>query len=58
MVSKQAVASAARDLILRGVLTTLAISSTIACALFAYGNGVNIAMYVAAYFWIVSAILA
>jgi len=48
----------ARDLVLCGVLTTLAIGSTIACCLFAFGGGVNVGMYVAAYFWIVSAILA
>ncbi|GAB1316456.1 hypothetical protein MFIFM68171_06666 [Madurella fahalii] len=53
-----ALASAARDLVLCGVMTTLAIGSTIACCLFAYGPGVSTGMYVAAYFWIVSAILA
>lgn len=55
---EQAVASVSRDLVLTGVLTTLAIGSTIACCLFAYGGGVSVGMYVAAYFWIVSAILA
>ena len=51
-------AASARDLILCGVLTTLAIGSTIACCLFAYGTGVIAGMKAAAYFWIVSAILA
>ncbi|KAI9876280.1 MAG: hypothetical protein M1830_006879 [Pleopsidium flavum] len=53
-----AIASSARDLILCAVLTTLAIGSTIACCLFAYGSGVGTGMKVAAYFWIISAILA
>lgn len=48
----------ARDLILAGVLTTLAIGSTIACCLFAYGTGVVAGMKAAAYFWIISSILA
>jgi hypothetical protein len=55
---RQALASSARDIVLCGVLTTLAIGSTIACCLFAYGNGVEVGMKVAAYFWILSAILA
>ncbi|KAJ9218444.1 hypothetical protein DTO027B5_1272 [Paecilomyces variotii] len=54
----EAVASLARDLILCGVLTTLAIGSTIACCLFAYGGGVGTGMKAAAYFWIISSILA
>ena len=54
----QAIASSARDVILCGVLTTLAIGSTIACCLFSYGGGVNAGIKVAAYFWIISAILA
>lgn len=45
-------------MILCGVLTTLAIGSTIACCLFSFGGGVNVGIYVAAYFWIISAILA
>jgi hypothetical protein len=40
------------------VLTTLAIGSTIACCLFAYGNGAGTGITVAAYFWIVSSVLA
>lgn len=40
------------------MLTTLAIGSTIACCLFSYGSGVGTGLKVAAYFWIVSAILA
>ncbi|OCK72827.1 hypothetical protein K432DRAFT_411410 [Lepidopterella palustris CBS 459.81] len=51
-------ASAARDLVLCGVLTSLAIGSTIACCLFAYGSGVDKGMKAAAYFWIISSILA
>lgn len=54
----KAFASAARDLVLCGTLVTLAIGSTIACCLFAYGGGVSVGMYVAAYFFIISAILA
>ncbi|KAL3464634.1 GPR1/FUN34/yaaH family-domain-containing protein [Aspergillus heterothallicus] len=53
-----AIASSARDLILCGVLTTLAIGTTIACCLFAYGSGVRAGMKAAAYFWILSSILA
>ncbi|KAL4960347.1 GPR1/FUN34/yaaH family-domain-containing protein [Aspergillus stella-maris] len=53
-----ALASSARDVILCGVLTTLAIGTTIACCLFAYGSGVRMGMKAAAYFWIISAILA
>ncbi|KAL4993582.1 hypothetical protein BDV10DRAFT_199481 [Aspergillus recurvatus] len=53
-----ALASSARDLILCGVLCTLAIGSTIACCLFAYGGGVGTGMKAAAYFWIISSILA
>lgn len=40
------------------MLTTLAAGSTIACCLFAYGAGVIAGMKAAAYFWIVSSILA
>ncbi|KAI9375940.1 GPR1/FUN34/yaaH family-domain-containing protein [Aspergillus egyptiacus] len=53
-----AIASTARDLVLTAVLTTLAIGTTIACCLFAYGSGVGTGMKAAAYFWIISAILA
>ncbi|KAF2397787.1 hypothetical protein EJ06DRAFT_139103 [Trichodelitschia bisporula] len=53
-----AIASIARDLVLFGVLFCLAVGSTIACCLFAYGGGVRTGMKVAAYFWIVSSILA
>jgi hypothetical protein len=40
------------------VLSTLAIGSTIACCVFAYGSGVRAGMKAAAYFWIISSILA
>jgi succinate-acetate transporter protein len=53
-----AIASAARDVVLCATLTTLAIGSTIACCLFAYGSGVEKGMKAAAYFWIISSILA
>ncbi|KAL4993154.1 GPR1/FUN34/yaaH family-domain-containing protein [Aspergillus recurvatus] len=53
-----AIASSARDLVLCAVLTCLAIGSTIACCLFAYGTGVGTGMKAAAYFWIISSILA
>jgi hypothetical protein len=54
----QAIASSARDLILCAVLTTLAIGSTLACCMFAYGSGVRAGMKAAAYFWTISSILA
>lgn len=54
----QAIASLARDLILFGVLTSLAAGATIACCLFNYGAGVGTRIKIAAYFWIVSSILA
>ena len=54
-----AIASLARDLVLAGTLFTLAIGSTIACCLFAYGEeGVHNGIKAAAYFWILSAMLA
>ena len=40
------------------MLTTLAIGSTIACCLFSYGSGIEAGIKVAAYFWIISSILA
>lgn len=58
LTSSKALAATARDLVLVGILTTLAIGSTIACALFSYGNGPNVAIVVAAYFWMLSALLA
>ncbi|KAH8669785.1 GPR1/FUN34/yaaH family-domain-containing protein [Tricladium varicosporioides] len=51
-------ASAVRDLVLCLVLLNLAIGSTIACCLFAYGSSVERGMKAAAYFWIFSSILA
>ena len=56
--SVQAIASLARDLILAGVLFSLAIGSTIACCLFSSGLGLHAGMKVAAYFWMLSALLA
>lgn len=54
-----AIASLARDLVLAATLCTLATGSTIACCLFAYGEtGVRNGIKAAAYFWIISAILA
>lgn len=54
-----AIAAIARDLILAGTLFCLAIGSTIACCLFAFGEpGVRFGMKAAAYFCIFSAILA
>ncbi|KAK8206544.1 hypothetical protein M8818_004377 [Zalaria obscura] len=53
-----AIAATARDIILASLLTCLAIGSTIACCLFAYGNGVNVGIKVAAYFWMASSLLA
>lgn len=54
----QAIAATARDVILATLLFSLAIGTTIACCLFAYGNGVNIGIKVAAYFWMLAALLA
>ncbi|THY68565.1 hypothetical protein D6C87_07639 [Aureobasidium pullulans] len=53
-----AIAATARDVILATLLFSLAIGTTIACCLFAYGNGVNIGIKVAAYFWMLAALLA
>jgi hypothetical protein len=67
-----ALAASARDLVLTGVLVCLAIGSTIACCLFSYNGGssstsgsgdsetgsVTSAMKAAAYFWLLSALLA
>ncbi|KIW60657.1 hypothetical protein PV05_00857 [Exophiala xenobiotica] len=53
-----AVAATARDAILAALLFSLAIGSTIACCLFAYGSGVGTGMKVAAYFWLLAALLA
>ena len=54
----QVAAAFGRDLVLCLVLTFLAIGTTIAFSLFAYGNGVDIAMHVASYFWMASALVA
>lgn len=54
----QAIAACGRDVVLAALLFALAIGSTVACSLFAYGNGANVGIKVAAYFWILSAILA
>jgi len=53
-----AVAATARDAILAALLFSLAIGSTIACCVFAYGSGVGTGMKVAAYFWLLAALLA
>ncbi|EPS26268.1 hypothetical protein PDE_01204 [Penicillium oxalicum 114-2] len=53
-----AIAASARDLVLCAVLVFLAIGTTIACCLFAYGSGVGTGMKAAAYFWTISSILA
>lgn len=45
-------------MVLATLLFSLAIGSTIACGLFNYGDGANVAIKVAAYFWMLSAILA
>jgi hypothetical protein len=55
---RQAIAATARDVILATLLFALAIGTTIACCLFAYGNGVGVGIKVAAYFWMFSALLA
>lgn len=54
----QAIAATARDVILATLLFSLAIGTTIACCLFAYGNGVSVGITVAAYFWMLAALLA
>ncbi|KAG9686827.1 hypothetical protein KCU98_g1797, partial [Aureobasidium melanogenum] len=53
-----AIAATARDVILATLLFALAIGTTIACCLFAYGTGVGVGIKVAAYFWMFSALLA
>lgn len=53
-----ALAATARDLILCITLFSLAIGSTIACCLFAYGTGVKAGIKAAAYFWIISSLAA
>lgn len=53
-----AIATTARDVILAAILFSLAIGSTIACCLFAYGHGVKDGMKAAAYFWLLAALLA
>lgn len=67
-----AFAATARDLVLTGCLFSLAIGSTIACALFAYNGGssmvsgsgdgetggVTKAIKAASYFWMLAALLA
>lgn len=40
------------------LLASLATGSTIACCLFAYGSGVAAGIKVAAYFWLLAALLA
>lgn len=54
----QAIAATARDVILATLLFSLAIGTTIACCLFAYGDGVSVGITVAAYFWMLAALLA
>lgn len=54
----QAIAATARDVILATLLFSLAIGSTIACCLFAYGTGVRAGIKAAAYFWLFAALLA
>ncbi|EKG17487.1 GPR1/FUN34/yaaH [Macrophomina phaseolina MS6] len=53
-----AFAATARDVILASLLACLATGSTIALCLFSYGGGVRAGMKAAAYFWIISSILA
>ncbi|GAA6036878.1 hypothetical protein JCM8097_006328 [Rhodosporidiobolus ruineniae] len=53
-----AIAAFARDLILAACLTCLAIGSTIACCLFAHGEGVRAGIKAAAYFWLASSFFA
>lgn len=54
----QAIAATARDVILAALLFSLSIGTTIACCLFAYGKGVDTGIKVAAYFWMLAALLA
>ena len=54
-----AIASLARDLVVAATLFAVAIGTTIACCLFAYGEpGVSNGIKAAAYFWMLSALLA
>jgi hypothetical protein len=53
----QAIASMARDVILTGWLFSLAIDTAIACCIFSTGVGLHAGMKVAAYFWMLSAML-
>ena len=54
-----AIAALARDLVVAATLFTLAIGTTIACCLFAYAEpGVSNGIKAAAYFWMLSALLA
>jgi hypothetical protein len=67
-----ALAASARDLVLTGCLTSLAIGSTIACCLFSYNGGtsttsgsgdgetggVTMGIKAASYFWMLSSLLA
>lgn len=52
------ISASARDVVLLGVVASLAIGTTIACSLFSYGGGPNVGITVAAYFWMLSALLA
>ena len=56
----QAIASLARDLIIAGLLFSLAIGSTIACCLFSPDGdyGTKAGIKAAAYFWMLAALLA
>ncbi|POY70950.1 hypothetical protein BMF94_6038 [Rhodotorula taiwanensis] len=53
-----AIAALVRDAILACCLFCLAIGSTIACCLFAYGDAVERGIKAAAYFWMLSSLLA
>lgn len=53
-----AIAATARDLVLSACLFSLAIGCTIACGLFAYGEGVRSVIKAAAYFWMFSSLCA
>ncbi|BGP56299.1 hypothetical protein JCM8202_006239 [Rhodotorula sphaerocarpa] len=53
-----AIAALVRDAILSCCLFCLAIGSTIACCLFAYGGGVEHGIKAAAYFWMLSSLFA
>lgn len=56
--SAQAIASLGPDLILAGLPFSLAIGTTIACCLFSTDLGLHAGMKIAAYFWMLSALLA